>query len=210
VLVVSPHYYGAQMTPAVLEAHFRRVADESPIPVLLYNIPKYAHLTLEPELVATLSAHENIVGMKDSAGDLVRLKGYIESQRADFSVITGHGGSFHKALEMGVRGGILAVALFAVELSMEVWRRFRAGDATGAAEAQAKLTPLAQEIVAGLGVPGVKAAIDQVGLRGGPLRSPLVAIPQKEDARIMSMLASSGVGHAVPVAEWAGSAAART
>src|SRR5688572_4979181 len=164
VLVVAPHYYSSAMTPAALEAHYARVADESPLPVLLYNIPKYMHFALEPDLVARLSTHENIVGMKDSAGDLKRLQGYMQSQSESFTVLTGHGGTFHEALKLGARGGILAVSLFAAEQTLEVFERHGASDPEAAAEAQRAITPLAMEIVGRMGVAGVKAAMDRVGL----------------------------------------------
>lgn len=193
VLVVAPHYYASAMTPAALEAHYRRVADESPLPVLLYNIPKYMHFALEPDLVARLSSHENIVGMKDSAGDLGRLAGYLESQREDFVVLTGHGGSFHQALELGVHGGILAVSLFAAELSLEIYERHRAGDRDGSAESQRAMTPLAAEIVGRMGVAGVKAALDRVGLRGGRVRAPLLPISVEDEARVDALLRDARV-----------------
>jgi 4-hydroxy-2-oxoglutarate aldolase len=176
VLVVAPHYYGAQMTTGALRAHYERVADESPVPVVLYNIPKYMHFKLSPELVAELSVHENIIGIKDSSGDLSMLEGYLESQRGSFTVLTGNGGQLLPALERGVRGGIVAVSLFAAGLSMDVYEGFASGDLARATVAQDRLKPMASEIVAGLGVAGVKAALDAVGLVGGPVRLPLTPL----------------------------------
>jgi len=176
VLVVAPHYYGAQMTTGALRSHYERVADESPVPVVLYNIPKYMHFKLSPELVAELSVHENIIGIKDSSGDLSLLEGYLESQRGSFTVLTGNGGQLLPALERGVRGGIVAVSLFAAGLSMDVYEGFVAGDLARATVAQDRLKPMASEIVAGLGVAGVKAALDAVGLVGGPVRLPLTPL----------------------------------
>ena len=193
VLVVAPHYYASAMTPPALEAHYRRVADESPLPVLLYNIPKYMHFALEPDLVARLSTHENIVGMKDSAGDLARLAGYVQSQRDDFTVLTGHGGSFHQALELGVRGGILAMALFAAELTLDIYERHGAGDRDASAESQRAATPLASEIVGRMGVAGVKAALDRVGLRGGRVRAPLLPLGPEDAGRVDALLRDSRV-----------------
>ena len=197
VLVVAPHYYSSSMTPAALEAHYRRVADESPLPVLLYNIPKYMHFALEPDLIARLSTHENIVGMKDSAGDLGRLTGYLQSQRDDFIVLTGHGGSFHQALELGVRGGILAISLFAAELTLEIHDAFRAGDLATAAESQRAATPLAVEIVGRMGVAGVKVALDRVGLRGGRVRAPLLPVGVEDSVRVDALLRDARVTAAV-------------
>jgi 4-hydroxy-2-oxoglutarate aldolase len=188
VLVVAPHYYGNAMTHAALAAHYRRVADDSPIPVLLYNIPKYMHFRLEPELVAELSTHRNVVGMKDSSGDLAGLARYLESQRDDFTVLTGHGGTFHQALQLGVRGGILAVALFAPELSIEVYRAHREGREADGAEAQRLLTPLAAEIVGKMGIPAVKVAMARVGLKGGAVRLPLLDATREETARVEALL----------------------
>lgn len=193
VLVVSPHYYSSAMTSEVLYAHFMRVADESPAPVLLYNIPKYAHFRLEPELVARLASHSNVVGMKDSAGDLGCLERYVESQSESFAVITGHGGSFAAALRLGVRGGILAVALFAAELSLEVWRAHREGRSADADEAQHRLVPLAAEIVARMGVPGVKAAVTQTGKRGGAVRQPLLPLAPSDESRVAELLRAASV-----------------
>lgn len=173
VLVVAPHYYGDAMTPDALLSHYVQVADASPVPVLLYTIPKYMHFALPSEIVGQLATHENIVGMKDSSGDAALLARYLESQSESFRVLTGSGVLFGEALRMGAHGGILAVSLFAPELSFDVWRARTSGDDAAALRAQEALTPLAAKIVGGMGVAGVKAAMDSVGLTGGAPRSPL-------------------------------------
>jgi len=195
VLVVAPHYYSNAMTPAALKAHYLRVADESPVPVLLYNIPKYAHFRLEPELIAELSTHENIRGMKDSAGDMTYFARYIESQSETFDVMTGHGGTFATALSLGARGGILAVALFAAELAIEVWQAHGAQRIADAEAAQKPLVPMAAEIVARMGVPGVKAAMDRVGLKGGHVRLPLLPTPSADLAMIETLLSEPALAN---------------
>jgi 4-hydroxy-2-oxoglutarate aldolase len=188
VLVVAPHYYGAMMTREALRAHYTAVADASPIPVVLYNIPKYAHLTLDPALVADLATHANVIGIKDSSGDLTLLREYLRSQSDSFSVLTGSGSSLHAALEMGARGGILAVALFAAALTVEVRDAFVEGDRDRAMGAQERLVPLARYIVSEMGVAGVKAALDAVGLPGGPVRAPLLPLPGEQRARVRDLL----------------------
>jgi 4-hydroxy-2-oxoglutarate aldolase len=188
VLVVSPHYYTSSMTSAALRDHFVRVADESPLPVLLYNIPKYAHFALSPELVQELSRHANIAGMKDSAGDLAMLEQYVQSQRDDFAVLTGNGPTFAAALALGVTGGILAVALYAPAQSREVYDAAMRDDAEGARAAQARMADAARIIVGELGVPGVKAALDEVGLQGGIPRSPLRALDASARARVAELV----------------------
>jgi 4-hydroxy-2-oxoglutarate aldolase len=188
VLVVAPHYYGDAMTPEALLAHYQRLADESPVPVLLYTIPKYMHFALPPEVVATLAHHENIVGMKDSSGDATLFARYLESQSEQFHVLTGSGVLFGEALRMGAYGGIIAVSLFAPELSLDVFRARARGDGEAAVRAQEALTPLAAKIVGGMGIAGVKAALDRVGLAGGAPRPPLSPLGSSARAVLEQLL----------------------
>ena len=192
VLVISPHYYLTAMTREALLAHFRRVADQSPLPVILYNIPKYAHLVLEPPLVAELAKHKNVIGIKDSSGDLELLGKYIDlAQSPEFTVLTGSGTTFQPALQRGARGGILGVALFAGRIAARVYEGQvggARGDAASARRAQDQLTPLAAQIVNGLGVAGIKTAMDLVGMKGGPVRSPLLPLSPSAEARVAELL----------------------
>lgn len=190
VLVVAPHYYANAMTAPALRAHFRGVADDSPLPVVLYNIPKYVHFSLPPELVGELAQHPNVIGIKDSSGDLALLGQYLEAQSASFTVLTGNGGTFHPALAAGARGGILAVALFAAEMSVAIWDAHRNGQRETGESLQARLKPAAVEVVGQLGVPGVKAAMDVVGLSGGPVRGPLLDLDAAGRARVSALVDS--------------------
>ena len=172
-LVVAPHYYGEAMTAEALRDHYVRVADESPIPVLLYTIPKYMHFAIPPAVVAELARHENIVGMKDSSGDATLFAEYLASQGDTFKVLTGSGVLFGEAMRMGAHGGILAVSLFAPAQTFDVWNARQRGDDEAAERAQSILTPVAGQIVGKMGVAGVKAALDHIGLTGGAPRPPL-------------------------------------
>jgi 4-hydroxy-2-oxoglutarate aldolase len=187
-LVVAPHYYSNAMNFDALRAHYQRVADESPIPVLLYNIPKYMHFKLLPELVAEMARHGNVAGIKDSSGDLDLLASYIENSSETFSVMTGNGGQLHPALMAGARGGILALATFAHEQVVAIHRAHRSGDHATADRIQAVVKPVNAAIVGELGVPGVKAAMDAVGLKGGPVRGPLLDLDAAARARVASLV----------------------
>lgn len=188
VLVVAPHYYGGSMTDDALAAHYGAVADAATIPVILYNIPKYAHFSLSAPLVAKLAKHGNIIGVKDSSGDLEILRGYMASQSGEFTVLTGSGGTLLPALEMGARGGILGVACFAAKTTLAVYENHERKDRAKAGDAQAKLIPLAREIVGGMGPAGVKAAMDVVGLKGGVVRSPLPNLTAAQRAAVAKLL----------------------
>jgi 4-hydroxy-2-oxoglutarate aldolase len=188
VLVVAPHYYGDQMVPEALLSHYEQVADASPLPVLIYTIPKYMHFAVPPEVVATLAKHENIVGMKDSAGDAELFEKYLASKSDSFRVLTGSGTLWHKALMLGADGGILAVSTFAPALTFDVLSLHKQGDHAAAERVQAALTPLNATIVARMGVPGVKAALDAVGLHGGAPRSPLRPLAAPARAMLSELL----------------------
>lgn len=179
VLVVGPHYYGQKAV--ALRDHYTAIADASPVPVILYSIPKYMHFALSPQLVAELARHENIIGIKDSSGDLELLAGYLKAQSENFTVLTGNGSTFQRALEMGARAGILAVSLFASSLAIEVFE-------TRSAQVQERLTPLSARIVSEMGIAGVKAALDRVGLVGGPVRSPLTPLGAAGLAEVTELL----------------------
>jgi 4-hydroxy-2-oxoglutarate aldolase len=191
VIVVAPHYYGNEMTMAALSTHYRRIADESPIPVVLYNIPKYMHFALPPAVVAELAAHDNVIGIKDSSGDLDLIEEYLAAQSDGFRVLTGSGSSFVPALERGAAGGILAVSTFAPGLAVAAYEAWLRGDSEAARAAQARLGPLASQIVGGLGVPGVKAALDYVGLAGGTPRPPLMPLRGADLDHVRTLLSAA-------------------
>ena len=191
VLVVAPHYYSSAMNDAALRGHYLRVADASPVPVVLYTIPKYMHFALSAALVAELAQHQNVVGIKDSSGNIDILSGYLRSQSDAFTVLTGNATTFHNALQAGARGGILAAALFAPTMSLDVFEAHQRGDESGTTAAQSRLAPLGSKIVGDLGVPGVKAAMDSVGLAGGPVRSPLTALNEAQMASVAQLMQSA-------------------
>ncbi len=187
-LVISPHYFLKRMSEPALLAHFTRVADESPLPVLLYNMPAYTHLVMSPESVARMAAHDNVIGMKDSAGNLPVLEQYLQSQDPAFTVLTGNGSTVAGAIERGARGAILAIALYAgpaVKVMVDAALR---GDHADAAARQQALVPVALEIAGALGPAGIKAAMDMTGLHGGAPRAPLLAVSDEERAKVHAVL----------------------
>jgi 4-hydroxy-2-oxoglutarate aldolase len=188
VLVVAPHYFSSAMSDEALREHYLRVAEESPVPVVLYNSPKYMHYKLSPTLVRELALHENVIGIKDSTGEKEMFADYLLSQSDTFHVLTGNGTFLKTALEMGGRGGIVAVSLFAPELSLDVAAAVAKHDGATAEALQNRLTPLARVIVGELGPAGIKAAMDCVGLRGGPPRAPLLPIGRANWERVRQLL----------------------
>jgi 4-hydroxy-2-oxoglutarate aldolase len=189
-LVRPPSYYAAAVTPASLVDYFRAVADASPIPVLVYNIPKYTHLPVAAALLQQLASHPNIVGVKDSSGDAKNLAAYRDAVPR-WSVLVGSGSLLYAALELGCDGGILAVACFAARICAAILAAFRAGDRAQAGGLQERLLALDKEIVGKLGPAGVKAAMDAVGgLYGGPVRAPLAPVTPADRERVAKLVAA--------------------
>jgi len=193
VLIVAPHYYGPSMTERALAEHYQRVADESPVPVVLYNIPKYMHYSLPATLVAALARHQNVIGIKDSSGDRQLFASYMPAQSDTFAVLTGNAPMFLDALQMGARGGILAAALFAPTMAIDVLESSRRGERESARSAQARMSPLGTKIIGELGITGVKAAMDAVGggLVGGLVRPPLLPLEEPQLKIVSELLRSA-------------------
>lgn len=187
VLVRPPGYFAAAHTPASLVAHFRAVADASPVPVLIYNIPKYTHLPLAAALLQQLAGHERIVGVKDSSGDLENLAAYREAVPG-WTVLAGSASLLYPALELGCQGGVVGVACFAGRLCLSLVAAFHGGDRVAAGGMQERLAPLDKEIVGKLGPAGVKAAMDAVGLYGGPVRPPLAPVSAADRERVTALV----------------------
>ena len=175
-LVITPAYYKRGMKPDVLRAHYLDVAEESPIPIVLYNIPGFTGVNLAPELVAELAAHANIVGIKDSSGDLQQLQEICHRAPNDFAVMTGAGSLLLASLLVGARGGILAVANVAYDLCAELVETFQQGDLARARTLQRHLAAINQAVTADYGIAGLKSLLDQLGFYGGPPRRPLRSV----------------------------------
>jgi len=189
VLVRPPGYFSSATSPASLADYFRAVADASSVPVLVYNIPKYTHLAIAAGLLQQLATHANIVGVKDSSGDARNLASYRDAV-PKWSVLVGSGSLLYAALELGCDGGVLAVACFAAQLCADIVATFRAGDRVRAGALQERLVPLDKEIVGKLGPAGVKAAMDAVGLYGGPVRAPLAPVARADRERVATLVAA--------------------
>jgi 4-hydroxy-2-oxoglutarate aldolase len=197
VLVHPPGYFRSLMTPTALLEHYTAVADASPVPVVLYQVPvPFRSVDLELSLIARLSRHPNIVGVKDSTGDVAALRELGRVCADGFALIVGTAAVLQDALDAGACAGILALAAIAPHECAEISHLWQSGEREEAARVQAVAAPLHRAIVARFGVPGVKAALDFLGLAGGPSRSPLQALGPAERAMVEdAMKAASPIQH---------------
>jgi len=172
-LVITPCYYKGQMTAEALRRHYFALADASPIPILLYNVPKFTGLDLSAETVLELAQHPNIAGIKDSGGNVTKLGAIIGAAPDHFEVLAGSGGFFYPALVLGAVGGVLALANVAPDQCCQIYLATREGQHGQAQELQLRMIPLNAAVTARFGIPGLKAALDLLGYYGGEPRSPL-------------------------------------
>jgi len=188
VLVITPYFYRPAITQETLVSYYTAVADEAPVPVLLYSMPPLTGIKIEPDTVACLSEHPNIIGVKDSSNDVEGFSRTVSLCAREFAVMTGNGTVLLDALRAGATGGILAVGCVVPEVCVEIFRAFKAGDEERAAMLQSKLTPLAAAVTTRFGIGGLKAALDMVGYRGGDVRAPLRAPDDAARAEIASRI----------------------
>lgn len=192
-LVRSPSYYKSRMTKDALKAHFLSVADKAQVPVLVYNIPANTGISLEASLVAELSAHPNIIGLKESSGNIAYLGEVIRRVPPGFRYFLGSGSVFLPGLELGACGAILAVANAAPELCSKIYGLFREGRLDEARKLQLDLIPLNKAIMEGTGIAGLKHALDLRGYYGGPVRLPLLPPGEPGKAEIAALMKGLGL-----------------
>jgi 4-hydroxy-2-oxoglutarate aldolase len=175
VLVSTPHYFRAQMTHEILVAHFSRIADRSPIPLLLYNVPKFTGFILPPSTVAALSRHGNIAGIKESSGELDYLSRIRDQVPEEFLIVCGAAGVLLEAIAGGAQAAILAAAS-AVPEPFAAIARAAETDEPAARSLHRQVMEARSVGGSAYGVPGIKAAMDLRGLYGGAPRRPLAGV----------------------------------
>jgi 4-hydroxy-tetrahydrodipicolinate synthase len=192
VSVITPYFVSP--TQQEIFDHFRRIAESTSRPVILYNNPSTCGgLKIDPETVARLAQVENILGVKDSSGDLQNTQEYVKVVPERFSVMMGRDTLIFPALVMGARGAVPATGNIAPGLLVEIYEKFRRGDLEGAKAAQLRLNPLRMALALGTAPGAVKAALHLLGMSLGPCRSPVSGLPPEMEPRMRAALAQAGL-----------------
>lgn len=192
-LLLTPFYYGGQMNDEALIKYFTNVADEAEIPILIYNVPKFTHINVSVKVVQELSQHPNIVGMKDSTGNVPQLASFLPVIAEGFNLMVGTVSSWFPALALGIKAGIFALANLAPNECAEIQETYEAGDLNTAREIYMRVFPVNMAVTAAYGVPGLKYASDLMGYQGGAVRSPLLPLKDEEKTAIRSILKAAGL-----------------
>lgn len=193
VLVLTPHYYDGLMTAGALTHHFQAIADASPVPVVLYNMPRLTNVDMNAATIADIARHPNVAGIKDSGGNVGKLAQVVGIVGPGFQVLAGSASFFLPALSVGAVGAVAALANVAPLQVIELYNLFKAGRQDKAASIQRRLIASNTAVTARFGIPGLKAALDMLGYYGGPVRSPLQPLKDREIQTLKGILTESGV-----------------
>lgn len=193
VSVITPYFL--KPTQSELLTHFRRVADASTVPVILYNNPATCGgLNIEPDTVGQLSEVPNIVGIKDSSGDLQNTIELVKRTPTDkFSVLVGRDTLILAGLIFGTKGAIPATCNIAPRLCVGIYESFRGGEMGAARAFQDKLTPIRLALSLGTGNGAVKESLSLMGQPCGPNRAPIGPLGEDKRAMLKQVLQSAGL-----------------
>jgi len=192
-MVLPPFYYRTQMTEDAVQAHYHAVADASPIPILIYNVPGCTGIDLDVEAIVRLAEHENIVGLKASTGNVVKLATLRGAVGSTFRLLAGSAGFLLPALTVGADGAVLALANLAPAECFALYQTVRDGNLDAARKLQIRLVALNTAVTTRWGVPGLKEAMDQLGLYGGPVRPPLLPVSHEVRMALTDLLQTAGL-----------------
>ena len=192
-LIITPSYYKSQMTPETLIHYYKTVADKSPLPIIIYNMPANTGIDLDADTIASIAKHPNVIGLKESSGNVVKIGTVRAHEGPGFQVLAGSGGFLLPALSVGAVGGILALANIAPGHCIMIHQLFNEGRVKEAQAIQLSLIALNTLITSKWGVPALKTAMDTLGLYGGPVRMPLLPISPENKKVLNSMLSQTGL-----------------
>ncbi len=192
VLIRTPSYYKRQLTPQALKEHYLRLAEGSPLPVILYNIPQNTGVSLDLETLVELAQHPNIIGIKDSSGNLNFLVRALPHLPADFSFLLGAGSLIFPGVSQGAAGGILALAAVIPDQCARLFQLTKEGNHQEARQLQLQLAPLNSLLTQEYGIPAIKFALDKLGFYGGLPRSPLLPLSSEGESKVLASLKKVG------------------
>lgn len=192
-LIITPSYYRRLMTPEALIHHYNTIADDSPIPILIYNIPACTGIDLDAETISFLARNPNIIGLKDSSGDVTKIAAIRQQSGPGFQILAGSGGFLLPSLSVGAIGGIMALANIAPNACIAIRRYYLEGRQIEARELQLRMVPVNSAVTSRWGVPALKAAMEMIGMYGGPVRLPLLPVSEDIRKQLNSILINSGL-----------------
>jgi 4-hydroxy-tetrahydrodipicolinate synthase len=186
-LLITP-YYNKPNDRGML-AHFKKIANEVDIPIILYNVPSRTGINLKPEVVAELAKESNIIGVKEASGNLDQVTRILElTHDEDFEVISGDDGLTLPIMAIGGAGVISVVANVAPKLTVSMVEAFRKGNMEEARRLHLLLAPLIRAVFLETNPIPIKKAVELIGLPAGELRLPLASISEDNERKLKTAL----------------------
>jgi 4-hydroxy-2-oxoglutarate aldolase len=179
-LIITPSFFKSEMKHHTFLNYYTKVAESVMIPVIIYNVPKFTNVNIEPETIIKLAEHPNIIGLKDSTENPSRISELAANVHPDFRLICGTASILFSSLSSGAIGGILALANIAPDECTKIYNLFGEKKFNQALELQNRLIPVNRAVTAKFGVAGLKAAMDMMGYFGGNPRLPLVPLNEAQ------------------------------
>lgn len=187
-LILTPFYYTDKMKAKAMISYFTQVADHTDIPIMIYNVPKYTHNNIEAAAVAELCKHPNIIGMKDSTGDVPQMANWKRITSPDFNCLVGTAGAWFPTLCLGVQAGIHALANCCPNECVQMQTLFDAGKFEQSRALYLRMLPVNSAVTGTYGIAGLKYACDRLGYKGGQVRNPLLPLTQEEKKGLDAIL----------------------
>lgn len=188
--ILPPHYFASKTTTDMILRFYKEIADNSPLPFILYNVPKLTGgVKLPPSAVAQLAKHPKILGIKDSSSE--GIYGFLAATRkieSSFSVLAGSANIFYPAIVSGAHGGDMSLANYLPEHCCELMSSHLVGNTARARALHLSLYTVNSLVSGRFGVPGIKAAMDIMGYHGGESRRPFVSLGHEEISLIQETL----------------------
>jgi 4-hydroxy-2-oxoglutarate aldolase len=193
VLVITPNYYRSKMDGAAMVRHYTTLAEQSALPLYIYNMPGNTGIDLSVDTILEIAQHTNVIGVKDSSGNVVKMGAVIAAQPSHFRVYAGSASFLYPGVALGAVGGVMALANIAPNLCADLYEYASSGRHDEARELQLKIIPLNTAVTSGFGIPALKQGLDWLGYYGGPVRSPLGSLDEGQKNKLRKLMADVGL-----------------
>ena len=190
VLVITPYYN--KTSDAGLLAHFTAIADQSPVPIILYNVPSRTGMTIPIQVLERLAKHPKIIGIKEASGDISYVMAVARLLNETFVLYSGNDDMILPVLSVGGSGVISVWANIKPKQVHDLVSAFNNGNIEKAQAIQLDALPLIHALFSETNPIPVKAAMEILGLPAGPLRLPLVSLAEEKKEQLARLLKVKG------------------
>lgn len=191
VVATSPYYY--KTNEEGLLNHFRSIAEEAEIYLIIYNIPSWTYQSIPLSVAEKLAENELIIGMKYTTSDLYSFQKYVSVLGGKLSMLIGSDSLFYSALEFGADGAVLGGANVAPKIFAEIYNAYMRSDREASIKAQKRVLPIADIMELGTFPSSLKEAMEVIGKPLGGVRNPLMPLSNSNRVQVAESLRVVGL-----------------